>query len=87
MNLLTEQLTDLHESYHWHMDTSRHDLSLFNLTLHGKTSWWLPLQGQGNGAFVESVQQAIADQLEIGIADITFQEKKKLIRQYSRGKH
>ena len=47
----------------------------------------LALQGQGNGAFVESVQQAIATQLDIGIADITFQEKKQLIRQYRKGKH
>ena len=46
---------------------------------------WL-VQGQGNGAFVESVQQAIATELQVGIADMTNQEKKQLIKQYSKRK-
>lgn len=43
-------------------------------------------EGQGNGAFVESVQKTIATELGVGIADITNQEKKQLIRQYSKRK-
>lgn len=43
-------------------------------------------QGQGNGAFVEGVQKVIAAELGVGIADITNQEKKQLIRQYSKRK-
>ncbi len=45
------------------------------------------IQGQGNGAFVEGVQKTIASELGVGIADITNQEKKQLIRQYSKRKH
>lgn len=41
-------------------------------------------EGQGNGAFVESVQKVIASELGVGIADMTNQEKKQLIRQYSK---
>ena len=48
---------------------------------------WPPTQGQGNGAFVESVQKAIATELDVGIADMTNQEKKQLIKQYSKRKH
>ena len=44
------------------------------------------MQGQGNGAFVEGVQKAIATELKVGIADMTNQEKKQLIKQYSKQK-
>lgn len=43
-------------------------------------------KGQGNGAFVEGVQQSIATELGVGIADMTNQEKKQLVRQYSNRK-
>ena len=44
------------------------------------------MQGQGNGAFVEGVQKAIATELKVGIADMTNQEKKQLMKQYSKSK-
>lgn len=43
-------------------------------------------KGQGNGAFVEGVQKAIATELKVGIADMTNQEKKQLMKQYSKRK-
>lgn len=44
------------------------------------------IQGEGNGAFVEGVQKAIATELGVGIADMTNQEKKQLVKQYSKSK-
>lgn len=42
------------------------------------------VQGQGNGNFVEGVQKAIATELQVGIADMTNQEKKQLMMKYSK---
>lgn len=39
------------------------------------------LQGEGNGYFVDRVQRAIADELDVPIADFTLQQKHKLHRQ------
>lgn len=44
------------------------------------------VQGQGNGNFVEGVQKAIASELQVGIADMTNQEKKQLMMKYSKRK-
>ena len=49
-------------------------------------TWEWHVQGQGNGAFVEGVQKAIATELKVGIADMTNQEKKQLMKQYSKSK-
>ena len=36
-------------------------------------------QGEGNGAFVKRVQQAIADELDTDIVDLTMPQKAKLV--------
>jgi 1-acyl-sn-glycerol-3-phosphate acyltransferase len=40
-----------------------------------------PHEGEGNGYFVDRVQRAIADELDVPIADFTLQQKHKLHRQ------
>ena len=35
-------------------------------------------QGEGNGRFVERVQQAVAAELGVPVADVTLQQKHKL---------
>ena len=37
------------------------------------------LQDEGNGAFVQRVQQAIADELNVQIIDLTMPQKAKLV--------
>eukprot|EP00798_Chlamydomonas_sp_ICE-L_P028382 gene28382-31517_t len=40
----------------------------------------VPFEGEGKGAFVKRVQQAIADELDVGISGLTIREKRKMIQ-------
>ena len=37
------------------------------------------VQGEGNGAFVQRVQQVIADELDVPIVELTMPQKAKLV--------
>ncbi len=44
-----------------------------------------PLPGEGRGAFTQRVQQAIAEELQVPVSDMTIQQKRKLVQAALKG--
>ncbi len=50
--------------------------SVYSLNL---TAWGMQRQDEGNGAFVQRVQEAIVSELNVSIVELTMPQKAKLV--------